>query len=149
MLDKMNLFCKKIVKNIFGNTFIEHNDIENTLIQLLDLNDVLAVSLIDWENNIILGTKIEGEFDIDVASKGAINVLKANKKMLKDIDTNSSLEDILMTLPTQIHFIHVLPKHPELCLYIVLDSHKSNVALMRTKVKLVAEELSIKYREIK
>lgn len=67
-------------------------------------------------------------------------------KMLKKLDADSHVEDILITLTDQTHIMHIISAHPELCLYIALDAKKSNIALSRTKVKEMGEELSKKYK---
>ena len=145
MLDNINFFYKKIINKVFKSHLIEQEDITNSLEELSKLKGTLAVSLIDWQNGTILGTHVKSDFNIDLASKGNAKVVKANMKMLENLKITSPVKDILITLTDQIHIIHVLSTHTELCLYVALDSNKSNLALSRTKAQEVGKALSSKY----
>ncbi len=142
---KVNSFYQKLLKRIFNSKPIEKDDINNALSQLLELKGSMATSIIDWEDDIILGTENKVNFDITTASKGNGKVMRSTLKMLNDTNPESQVEDILITLTDQIHIIHIINSHPELCLYIILDSQKANMALARTKIGLIAKELSDKY----
>ncbi len=142
---KIGSFYQKLVKRIFNSESMDKNDIDHALSRLMELKGSMAASLIDWENDSVLGTKTKVDFDINTASKGNAKVVKANMNTIHDISPQSAIEDILITFTNQTHVIHIIASRPELCLYIALDSEKSSLALARTKVSLIAKELSDKY----
>ena len=148
MLDNISFIYKKLIKKVFNSSLIEEEDINKSLEELSMLKGTMAVSLIDWENSIILGTKTKTDFNIERASKGNSKVIRAYMKMLSKLNISSPVDDILITLSNQIHIMHIISAYPQLCIYIALDSNKSNLALSRTKAKEVGEALSSKYEAV-
>ncbi len=73
-------------------------------------------------------------FNIELASAGNADVVKAKMATMKSLRINGKIQDIMITLTDQIHIIHALESNPELCLYAALDSSKSNLALARNKL---------------
>ena len=114
------------------------NNIDNLLDDIMTIKGALAASLIDWDSGMTLGMKTHGNFDIELASAGNSEVLKAKMATMKSLGLNSEIKDILITLSDQIHIITLVKDQPELCLYVAVDSASSNLALARNKMNSVA-----------
>ena len=115
------------------------NNIDVYLDDIMTTNGALACSLIDWESGMALGTRSNSGFDIDLASAGNAEVLKAKMGTMKSLGSTGEIKDILITLTDQIHVLTMVEGNPELCFYVVLDSSKSNLALARNKMNSVAK----------
>lgn len=113
------------------------NNIEEGLNSIMELNGSLATSLFDWKSGMVLGMVTNGSFNIELASAGNAEVVKAKMATMKSLDLSGKIEDMMITLSDQIHIIHVIKKTPELCLYVALDSDKSNLALARMKLATI------------
>jgi len=115
------------------------NDIDGALNDIMSLNGAIATSLIDWESGMTLGTASNGEFEIELASAGNTEVIKAKMATMQSIGLGTSaIKDIMITLDQQNHIIMMVPNHPELCLYGAFDN-SSNLALARNKMQSVAK----------
>jgi len=114
------------------------SNIDGSLQEIMDLNGALACSLIDWESGMVLGMNSNGNFNIELASAGNSEVVKAKMATMQSLGLTGDIQDIMITLSDQIHIIHVLKSNPELCLYVALASAQSNLALARNKLKMVA-----------
>lgn len=114
------------------------NNIDEALQDIMSLNGALATSLIDWESGMVLGMQSNGNFNIELASAGNSEVVKAKMETMRSLNLTSEIQDIMISLSDQIHIIHILKSNPELCLYVALTSAQSNLALARNKLKTVA-----------
>jgi hypothetical protein len=115
--------------------------IDESLKEILTLNGAMAASVFDWASGMTLGMANNSTFDIELASAGNAEVVKAKMATMKSLRLLGKIEDILITLSDQIHILTIVPAHPELCVYIALDSTKANLALARIKLQSVAKTL--------
>jgi hypothetical protein len=116
------------------------NNIDGALQEIMELNGSLAASLIDWESGMVLGMISNGNFNIELASAGNSEVIKAKMATMRSLGLHEDIQDIMITLTDQIHIIHILKSNPELCLYVALRSAQSNLALARNKLRTVAAQ---------
>ena len=114
---------------------MELNNIDNVLNELMQINGSIASGVIDWESGMALGMKSNGNFDIELACAGNSEVIKAKMATMKSLQLDGDITDILITLTNQLHIISMVPGHPELAVYLALDSSKANLALARAAVK--------------
>ncbi len=117
---------------------MDMNTIDESLAEILTLKGALATSLFDWESGMVLGMDTKSDFNIELASAGNSEVIKAKMETMKSLGLSADLEDILITLSNQIHIIHILKSNPELVLYVALDKSQSNLALARNKLRQIA-----------
>jgi len=62
---------------------------------------------------------------------------------MKSLGIDGEIEDILITLESQLHVIRPTSSHEGLFIYLVLDKAKSNLALARRKVQSIESSLTI------
>ena len=118
---------------------MDMNNINAILEDMLSLNGALAASLFDWESGMVLGMGSNTDFNIELASAGNSEVVKAKMTTMQSLGLDGVIDDILITLSNQIHIIKMVPSNPELCLYIALDKEKGNLALARHKLQSIAK----------
>ena len=118
---------------------IDMNNIDESLNDIMTLNGALATSLIDWDSGMALGMISNGNFDIELASAGNSEVLKAKMAVMRSLNIPGSIKDILITLTDQIHILTLVEGHSELCIYAVLDASKANLALARNKLQNIVK----------
>ena len=110
--------------------------INDALNQLLAVDGSMAAALVDSSSGMLLGGVGTG-IDLELAAAGNTEVVRAKLKTAKSLGLADSIDDILITLTTQIHIIRPLAQQPEVFFYFVLDRAKANLALARMKVKEV------------
>lgn len=107
--------------------------------EIMSINGAIAAAVVDWESGMTLGMRSFGNFDIELAAAGNAEVVKAKMATMKSTHLNGAIKDMLITLTGQIHIISIVDGHPELFLYVALDSSKANLALARNKMQSVAK----------
>ena len=111
------------------------NKIDKRLDELMNTNGALACGVIDWQSGMTLGTRTNGNFDIDLACAGNSEVIKSKMATMRSLGLEGAIKDILITLTNQIHIIGIVPENPELAIYFALDADKANLALARIAVQ--------------
>ncbi len=118
------------------------SNINESLEELMTLDGAMGGCIVDYMSGMVLGT-IGGGVDLELAAAGNSQVVKAKVATMKSLDIKGEVEDMLITLETQLHIIRPTASHEDLFIYLVLDKSKANLALARRKVKMVEAALEI------
>jgi hypothetical protein len=122
-------------------------NIETALKEAMSIDGALGAALVDWESGMPLGTLGGGKYlDLDLASAGNTEVVKAKMRTLESLRLNDQVEDILITLSQQYHLIRLLKNSSgaqALFIYLALDRSKANLALARHHLKRIEGEVVI------
>jgi hypothetical protein len=122
-------------------------NIEVALKEAMNIDGALGAALVDWGSGMSLGTMGGGKYlDLDVASAGNTEVVRAKMRTMETLHLDDSIEDILTTMSRQYHLIRPLRKSKNgqgLFLYLVLDREKANLALARHSLKRIESDISI------
>ncbi|WP_062059922.1 hypothetical protein [Aquimarina longa] len=76
----------------------------------------------------------KSDFDPEIASAYNLEVVKAKKSAIKALGLTSNIQDILITLTSQIHIID-LSENGEYFIYLAVDSSKANLGMTRALLK--------------
>ena len=117
-------------------------DINTSLEQLLSIDGAMGTCIVDYTSGMVLGSAGAG-VDLDLAGAGNAEVVKAKMATMKSLGIDGEIEDILITLDSQLHVIRPTSSHTGLFIYLVLDKTKSNLALARRKVQSIESSLNI------
>ncbi len=100
----------------------------------------IGASLVDVDSGMTLAVKTT-RTDFDLASASAYNseLVKQKLKIMKALNLKTHLEDIILTLGDQIHFIKVLS--PTMFIYLAADRSLANLAIVRTVVTRNADRV--------
>ena len=102
-----------------------------------------AAALIDADTGLTLATA-GGGMNMAMAAAGNTQVYNAKRTVASSLDPGDPIEDIIITLAKGYHLIRPLSANPEICLYLVLDRAKANLAMARHMLKRFEESLDIK-----
>lgn len=100
----------------------------------------LGAALVDLESGMCLGTSGTG-LDLDVAAAGIVEVMKAELRVMRSLGIEGGIEDVLITLESQLHVIR--PVGTTCFLYLVLDRAEGNLALARHRLATAAGEVGM------
>jgi hypothetical protein len=93
----------------------------------------IAASLVDLDSGMTLAVRSNrSDFDLAVASAYNSELVKQKLKIMKSLQLKTTLEDIILTLGDQIHFIRVVS--PTMFVYLAADRAATNIAIVRTIV---------------
>lgn len=112
--------------------FDDRPSLEEVLAKLLSFDGALCVAVVDSETGMILGKAGSG-VEIDLAAAGASTILRARLASTKALGANEKIDDLLISLTTQVQIIHPLPSNPSIFTYLIGDKSKSSLAMARYK----------------
>ena len=98
-----------------------------------DVPGFVAASLVDLDSGMTLAVRSNRpDFDLAVASAYNSELVKQKMKIMRALNMKTNLEDMILTLGDQIHFIKVLS--PTMFIYLAADRSTANIAIVRTMV---------------
>lgn len=115
---------------------------KDSLNNLMTVDGAMGACIVDYKSGMILDT-IGGGVDLELAGAGNAQVVKAKMETMESLGIKGEIEDILITLESQIHIIRPTANHQDLFIYFVLNKSKANLALARRKVRAVESELEV------
>lgn len=104
---------------------------------------LIAVAVVEIESGMTLIAKtLVPSFNPDVASAYNVEVVKAKMEAMKalKIDQSDSIDDILITLTSQIHLIKLTPSGTHF-IYLAVDAKQANLGMVRSVVRANAIEI--------
>jgi hypothetical protein len=106
--------------------------LEEVLEKLLSFDGALCVAVGDSATGMILGKAGSG-IEIDLAAAGASVILRARLASTKALGNDEKIDDVLISLTTQVQIIHPLPSNPSIFTYLIGDKAKASLAMARYK----------------
>ncbi|HEX3678749.1 MAG TPA: hypothetical protein VHU90_03425 [Galbitalea sp.] len=106
--------------------------LEEVLEKLLSFDGAMCVALVDSETGMILGKAGSG-VEIDLAAAGASVILRARLASTRALAPNEQIDDVLISLTSQVQIIHPLPSNPSIFTYLIGDKAKASLAMARYK----------------
>jgi len=106
--------------------------LEEVLEKLLSFDGAMCVAVVDSESGMILGKAGSG-VEIDLAAAGASVILRARLASIKALGGDDQIDDVLISLTSQVQIIHPLPSNPSIFTYLIGDKSKSSLAMARYK----------------
>jgi hypothetical protein len=123
---------------------LDHTRAVQQLAEMLTLDGLLGCAVVDATNGLILareGRDDEG-IDLDVAAAASTQALKAHKAAARSMGLADPIEEVMTSAGTRHHIMRQLSRYPDLFLFVLLDRHRTNLALARYKLMEVEREMS-------
>ena len=106
--------------------------LEEVLATLLSFDGAMCVAVVDSDSGMILGKAGSG-VEMDLAAANASVILRARLASTKALGTEEKIDDLLISLTSQVQIIHPLPRNPSIFTYLIGDKSKSSLAMARFK----------------
>ncbi|MRX39500.1 hypothetical protein GJU43_09450 [Flavobacterium sp. LC2016-23] len=109
------------------------NDFLNVFLNEMktNVNGFIAIAVTEIESGLSFGNlSVDPSFDPELAAAYNLEVVKAKLNAVKALNLNQNIEDILITLSTQIHIIDISP-NKKFMIYLAADSTKANLGMTR------------------
>lgn len=121
---------------------------KDKLAECMNIDGALAVALVDLSSGMALASEQGSSakrLNLEVAAAGNTNVLRAKYETMKNLGINEGIEDILITLGSQIHLIRPVTSESGkgLFIYLALDKAKANLAMARHKLRILETGLEV------
>lgn len=99
----------------------------------------IAASMVDLDSGMTLAVKsVRSDFDLTAASAYNSELVKQKMKIMKTLGLNGTVEDMLITIPDQIHLVKLV--NGATFLYLAVDRKQCNLAIVRTTVNRHVEK---------
>ncbi|MGP4964705.1 MULTISPECIES: hypothetical protein [Psychrobacter] len=118
------------------------SNIDQSLQELMQVDGAMGTCIVDYMSGMVLGMA-GGGVDLELAAAGNSQVVKAKMATMESLGIKGDIDDILITLESQIHIIRPSAHNEGLFLYLVLDKAKSNLALARRKAQGIEAKLEV------
>lgn len=100
----------------------------------------VAASLVDLDSGMTLAVRSNRtDFDLAVASAYNSELVKQKQKIMKALNLKTNLEDMILTLGDQIHFIKLVGTN--MFIYLAAERASSNIAIVRNVVNKYAKTI--------
>ncbi|MFE4514156.1 hypothetical protein ACFRMQ_08165 [Kitasatospora sp. NPDC056783] len=113
---------------------------------MTSIEGAIGAALVDYNSGMALATLDgPGGLDLDVASAGNTDVVRAKMRTMDMLGLQDGIEDILITLTSQYHLIRPLTGRTGkgLFLYLALDKSRANLAMARHQLSRIEGELEV------
>ena len=122
-------------------------DMETALKEAMEIDGAVGVSVVDYDSGMSLGSLGGGKYlDLDVASAGNTEVIRAKMRTMEALGLNDAIDDILITLGRQYHLIRLVQARSgssNLFIYLALDKNKANLAMARHRLKQIESTMTV------
>ena len=118
-------------------------NIEEAITEFISIEGAVAAMLVDSSSGMILADKALKNFDTETAAAGNTSVVQSKRKIMKMLNLDDHIQDILITLGKQIHLIVLLPSNDQVFAYVVVEKDGASLGLVRMKMNAVMKELRI------
>ena len=108
----------------------------------MSIDGAMGSCIVEYKSGMVVGIE-GGGVDLELAAAGNSEVVKAKMKTMKSLWIKDEIEDILITLESQLHIIRPSLTHGDLFIYLVLDKERANLALARRKVADIEKTLEV------
>lgn len=116
--------------------------LNSDLQKMLTFDGAMCAALVDSDSGLVIGQAGAG-VDIERAAAGASMILRARRATVKALALPDAIDDLLITLTTQLHIIRPLTKKPTIFIYLVVDRSKASLAMARYKATEADGEIDL------
>ncbi len=110
--------------------------------QVREINGFIGGCLVDIDSGMTLATEGGGaELDLEAAAAMNADFVKAKLATMQALGLKTNIEDILITLGTQIHLIRPLTKNQKVFIYVALDRKAANLGRARMQMQEIESTL--------
>ena len=106
--------------------------LESVLEKLLAFDGSIGVALVDSESGMVLGEAGTAD-NLGLSAAGASVILRARLSTNKALGITEKIDDVLISLSSQVQIIHPLANNPKFFVYMIGDKSKSSLAMARYK----------------
>lgn len=99
---------------------------------LSSIKGVVAVAIVDYGSGMMMASHAnDTTFDLEAASAGCVNIIRAKMRIKERLNLNDTLHDIQISLYKQIHLICPCTNKDSTFVYLVADREKANLSICR------------------
>ena len=117
--------------------------LHQTLLTLRDIDGLLGAALVDSETGLCIDwIGASDSFDLEAAAAVHSRMIKLNADQLRPLRIHGPVEELVITVEEQVHFMRPLQSRPSWFVYVVADRAACNAALAKHRMCATAFDLS-------
>ena len=110
---------------------------------LKEIDGFIAGCLVDSETGLMMASVGGEDMDLEIAAAANTEVVKAKLGVIKAMELDDQIQDILVILGKQLHLIHPLSTDPYVFIYVALDAKRANREVARWQVQQLDKSIVI------
>lgn len=119
-------------------------NVKQSLAKIGEIDGFVGACVVDSDSGMMMGSLGGTEtVDLELASAGNTEVVRAKRRIMKALNLNDQIEDILITLGKQYHLIRPARTNESLFVYLVLDRARANLAMARHQLAGIEKDLKV------
>ena len=126
-----------------GQSEEEALSVKEALDELMKIEGAVGGAVVDYENGMTLGTAGGRNLDMELAGAGNTEVVRSERKIIRDLGLDGDIEDLLISLETSYHLIRMCQNHEDVFIYLVIDRDQGNLGLSRRSIDKIDERLEL------
>lgn len=95
--------------------------------------------MVDSETGLILGRVAGQSENIEVGAAAAVDVVRAARDLASSVGAEDDVDDVIVSLKSQMHLARVLDANPAIVVYVALDRRAANMGLAHLTLRQVAQ----------
>jgi predicted regulator of Ras-like GTPase activity (Roadblock/LC7/MglB family) len=107
------------------------------------IRGLIGACLVDSRSGEMLASEGPGSLDVDRAARLNASFMRTWDYSVEELRVEEPLDEILMTLDTQIHLVRPLERHRSVFLYVALDKATCNLGMARLQLKQLETGLAL------
>jgi len=117
--------------------------VKAALDEAMQIDGAIGAALVDYKSGMTLGTAGGGStLNLEIAAAGNTEVVKSKMKVMGQLGLRDRIEDMLITMGSQLHLIRMVTGQTNLFLYLVLSKAQSNLGMARHQLGAVEAKLA-------
>jgi hypothetical protein len=109
--------------------------------EIKSISGFVAVAICEIESGLNYGSHtVKADFDPELASAFNLEVVKAKFNAIKALGLKEDIEDIMITLSSQLHILSV-SKNKQYMVYLAVDKANANLGLTRGVLRKLSVDL--------
>lgn len=111
---------------------------------MLALDGLLGCAVVDSTTGLVLAreTRASPPFDMDLAAAASAQLLNAHRQAARRMGLGEQIDELMTSAGPRQQVLRTVSRHPELFLMVLLDKHRTNLALARYQLMEVERGLN-------
>lgn len=117
--------------------------VKAALDEAMQIDGAIGCALVDYKSGMTLGVAGGNTaLNLEVAAAGNTEVVKANMKVMGQLGLRDRIEDVLITMGSQLHLIRMVSGQTSLFLYVAPNKAQANLGMARHQLGVVEAKLA-------
>ena len=136
-----NSLQERFLENFLNKNHIVKSKVQDSLNDALNINGIMAVSLIDLRSGVLLGSMGSSDLNMEFASILNNDITEKVRNMAASIEflIRENVDNIVVVCENEIDITYrvEISKGREFYFYLIVDTEKTNLFIVKNKIEVI------------